>query len=563
MSAAIQVCKDTSEAVELCRARGIYLKPLAKLNICVQLPSMKTPGQSISNWEVMEKLKKMIRPNEFSYLKISKATLDFMRFEAEVENRSLLKNVLSRLDGATMKHTGFPDAFKMKAAEAKLNFPSRHDWDSFYRDARNMNEMKPGERPDTIQFSYLPIKWFSDSHSGDKPSERIMKEIFESLGDIRCLDIPMNDQYHKDLNKSVGAIKTFSFNQELVFDAYVQFKEYVGFVKAMDSLRGMKLVYKSLDGKAHIANIKADFDRTKHLSAKNIRRRIIERQKLMNLEKQKEARVHREREEEEKMKEDDRKRQEEEESRRDEKKRKREQHQHQKEKKRQIKLAAYKKAKKIAVKQRKQLVIRRRKEARAVLAVFLENARKKDLVEKTEAIEKERIKQQALEEKQRLAEVTRQVDLKRVREENLLKREESLREKLLLNLKAREEKRTEEIREKLRKELAGRKVLKSVLGTVECRDNRADTPAIKSFFNFPVQNYQNAKRHFYKQFYGNMPYQPNYEQSCEDFCQPNSFHNNPKLFHNIPNGKKVVHKKTCPRYNKFKTERNKHKHSDT
>ena len=66
----IGICSDTSEAVELLEAQGLYLKPVAKLNISVQLPQLKSPGSSISNWEVMEKLKKMIKPDTFLVLKV-------------------------------------------------------------------------------------------------------------------------------------------------------------------------------------------------------------------------------------------------------------------------------------------------------------------------------------------------------------------------------------------------------------------------------------------------------------------------------------------------------------
>lgn len=48
--------------------------------------------------------------------------------------------------------SGFSDLLKIRATEAKVAFPSRHDWDCFFRDAKHMNEMKPGERPDTVHF---------------------------------------------------------------------------------------------------------------------------------------------------------------------------------------------------------------------------------------------------------------------------------------------------------------------------------------------------------------------------------------------------------------------------
>ena len=52
-------------------------------------------------------------------------------------------------------------------------------------------------------------------------------------------------------------IQTFSFGQDLVFDAFIMFKEYIGFVKAMNSLKGMKLLYKDrYEDRAWVANIK-------------------------------------------------------------------------------------------------------------------------------------------------------------------------------------------------------------------------------------------------------------------------------------------------------------------
>lgn len=60
-------------------------------------------------------------------------------------------------------------------------FPSRHTWDSYFRDAKNMNEMKPGERPDTIHLSNLPSRWFSsrqeNGRSSDKPSEYVFRKV--------------------------------------------------------------------------------------------------------------------------------------------------------------------------------------------------------------------------------------------------------------------------------------------------------------------------------------------------------------------------------------------------
>merc|ERR1711935_945915 len=111
-----------------------------------------------------------------------------------------------------------------RAAEAKVNFPSRHDWDSYFRDAKNMNEMRPGERPDTIHLKDLPTRWFSQHDRKAKgadlelrPSDLVVREVFKTFGEIRCIDIPMLDPYRKEIcaNLKKGNVQTFSYGQDL------------------------------------------------------------------------------------------------------------------------------------------------------------------------------------------------------------------------------------------------------------------------------------------------------------------------------------------------------------
>lgn len=88
---------------------------------------------------------------------------------------------------------------------------------------------------------------------------------------------------HK-MKKSVAGIQTFSFGQDLVFDAFIQFKvtissnrksimiqifreqifefqEYIGFVKCMNAMKGMKLCYKDRDSeKAWTSNIRVSWN---------------------------------------------------------------------------------------------------------------------------------------------------------------------------------------------------------------------------------------------------------------------------------------------------------------
>ncbi|NXU54245.1 AK17A protein, partial [Turnix velox] len=441
--AAATIVHDTSEAVELCAPCGLYLKPITKMTISVALPQLKQPGKSISNWEVMERLKGMVQTHQFSTLRISKSTMDFIRFEGEVENKSLVKSFLACLDGKTIKLSGFSDILKVRAAEYKIDFPTRHDWDSFFRDAKDMNETLPGERPDTIHLEGLPCKWFAAKDSGsEKPSEEVLIKVFQKFGEIRNVDIPMLDPYREEMTGR--NFHTFSFGGHLNFEAYVQYREYAGFIKAMNALRGMKLMYKGDDGKAVACNIKVSFDSTKHLSDASIKKRQLERLKLQELEKQREEQKRKEKEAEEKQKEEERRQREleeyERERKREEKLRKREQKQRDREvrrnKKQLEKLQAEEQKKlqeKIKLEERKLLLAQRNLQSIRLIAELLSRAKTVKLLEQEHNEEKIRLQQ--LEETRRLQEA----ELKRVEEEKeralgLQRKEKELRVKLLNNL---------------------------------------------------------------------------------------------------------------------------------
>lgn len=75
---------------------------------------------------------------------------------------------------------------QVRAIENKVDFPTRHDWDSFFRDAKDMNETLPGERPDTIHLEGLPCRWFSkrESQFPDRPSEEVLVAVFQTFGKV-------------------------------------------------------------------------------------------------------------------------------------------------------------------------------------------------------------------------------------------------------------------------------------------------------------------------------------------------------------------------------------------
>ena len=153
----------------------------------------------------------------FNCLQVIKSTMEFVRFEGELENCSKLKAHICQLDHKTIKLSGFTEALKVRAAEAKSSFPTRYDWESYFRDAKHVNEMNYGERPDTIHLRDLPCRWFANRKDKDRdvPSEFIVRKVFETCGEIRCIDIPMLDTYRKEMTSAKGSIQTFSFGQDI------------------------------------------------------------------------------------------------------------------------------------------------------------------------------------------------------------------------------------------------------------------------------------------------------------------------------------------------------------
>ncbi|KAM5221077.1 A-kinase anchor protein 17A [Ctenodactylus gundi] len=438
--AAATIVHDTSEAVELCAAYGLYLKPITKMTISVALPQLKQPGKSISNWEVMERLKGMVPSHQFSALRIAKSTMEFIRFEGEVENRALVQAFLACLDGKSIKLSGFSDILRVRAAAFKADFPSRHDWDSFFRDAEDMDEALPGERPDTVHLEGLPCKWFAPRGSGsEKPSEAVLVAVFERFGAVRSVDIPMLDPYREEM--AGRSFHTFSFGGHLNFEAYVQYREYAGFVRAMSALRGMKLMHKGEDGKAVACNIKVSFDSTKHLSDASIKKRQLERQKLQELERQREEQKRREKEAEEARRQEERKHRElvemQRERKREEKLRRRQQKQRDRELRRSQrkleKLQAEEQKRlqeKIRLEERKLLLAQRNLQSIRLVAELLSRAKAARL--QAQQRQEERARQQRQDERRRLQEAElRRVEEEKARALGLQRKERQLRQRLL------------------------------------------------------------------------------------------------------------------------------------
>ena len=113
------------------------------MNISVSIPAIvnKRNQKAISNWEVMERLKAMVAPREFTHIKVTKSTLDFIRFEGEVANKPVMEDIISRVDGKHTKLSGFQEPFKIKCGPSKSNYPTKNEWNNFFRDAIDMDEV--------------------------------------------------------------------------------------------------------------------------------------------------------------------------------------------------------------------------------------------------------------------------------------------------------------------------------------------------------------------------------------------------------------------------------------
>lgn len=72
----IQTIQNVSDVVPLYLPHCLYLKPKAKCNISVSLPIAVT-GQTISNYDIMERIRNMIMPDKFSVLKVRSVYLVF------------------------------------------------------------------------------------------------------------------------------------------------------------------------------------------------------------------------------------------------------------------------------------------------------------------------------------------------------------------------------------------------------------------------------------------------------------------------------------------------------
>ena len=295
------VVQDFTDVRKIHPELDLFLKPIARINITVNLPKVKVAGQTISNWELQVKLKDLCAPLILKSFSLARSTNEYIKFDVEVGNKTLIKSYIKALNSKAIKLPGYSEVLKVSCVEAKslYHYPTRQEWDEFFGDSNKFDETQPGERPDTVYLSQVPCQFFSTDKAGTVNPEKI-KMLFSAFGKVRNVDVPMLDPYQADmqqgLNSSKKSFTNFTYDQQLLFDVYIQYENYMSFANCMSSFKNMKLLMKENEEKAVAVNIKVDFDKTKHLSNSSIENRKIEKENILMLQKKREEQKRKEKE---------------------------------------------------------------------------------------------------------------------------------------------------------------------------------------------------------------------------------------------------------------------------
>lgn len=280
------------------------MKTVSHITIEVRLPEIRNPGVTVSNWEIMERIKEQSKPEQYQTLRVELSSRELIRFSGEFESVRALRKAVLLLNGKSIKLKGFPDPLRIQAHQTLTDHPSRQKWEMYFQDrgVESFDEGKPGERADTVHVKGLPVRWFSSKTSGGKPCPKVLTDAFEKFGKVR--QVGFYDPSEESTQKGFASFGPGAATQVLNFEAYVQYEKYSGFCSAMEGLRNVQILRLQSGGQG-LAKISVDFDRTGFLSERGIRKRLhLE-------EKRKREREEEERLREEAMLEEERKRKEE------------------------------------------------------------------------------------------------------------------------------------------------------------------------------------------------------------------------------------------------------------
>ena len=256
---------------------GLFLKPEARVWIEVKLPAINNSGTSISNWEVMEKIKALSMPVEFQSLRVANYSRELIQFEGELDSVRNVRKIVLLLHGKSMKLSGFTELLKLKAKQLLPPQPTKAEWEEYFqaRGVAQFDEGRPGERPDTVRIKGLPVKWFVSKTSEGRPCPKVLVQAFQKFGSVSQVGI-----YDPTAAAALGRRDADSFSsfgpgsRLFYFEAYVQYEKYAGFISTMNALRGMSVLRLEDGGKEAVARVTVDFDKTAFLSERNIRKRV-------------------------------------------------------------------------------------------------------------------------------------------------------------------------------------------------------------------------------------------------------------------------------------------------
>lgn len=282
---------------------GLFLKPDPKVSIEVKLPDLRQSGVSVSNWEVMEKIRVLSLPEIFTSLRVVNYSRDVVHFEGELDSSRAMRKVTLLIDGKSIKLSGFSELLKVRVKHKEVPHPSKQEWEEYFAD-RGMEmfeDERPGERPDTVHIKGLPTKWFISRTSDGRPCLRVLTQAFQKFGRVREVGIceSLSQETNSKNFSSFGpGIRAFHF------EAFIQYEKYSAFCNAMQSLKGMKLIRLEEGGKEGMSIIQADYDRSAFLSARNIRRRERAEERERRAEEEERRRESERQREEERLKEE-------------------------------------------------------------------------------------------------------------------------------------------------------------------------------------------------------------------------------------------------------------------
>ncbi|XP_078544811.1 A-kinase anchor protein 17B-like isoform X2 [Lissotriton helveticus] len=257
------------------------------------LPELQDATMTFSNQDIIDQLKDTVSPDQFRNIKVSESTKEFIRLEGEADTKGLAQAFLAKLHESVIKLNGLTEVLKVEVKEDQINFPFKQSWESSLQATKELKENEEPEDgqkqdiPSSLYLEGLPCQWFlSTDCNGVKPSVDVLKQVFETFGTVRVIDIPMLESCAVEVsgegcdNATLGCLDTF--------EAFIQYEDSKSLRKAMESLRGMQLIFKGEDGKSVPCNMKVMLDTTNHFSEEVINQRNLEKIELLEEEQHEE-----------------------------------------------------------------------------------------------------------------------------------------------------------------------------------------------------------------------------------------------------------------------------------